>query len=294
MQLKSMISRKEISLGSKSMKTHTKISGNPIRGQKARNLISKSRNGPKRMTSHKQIMYHKAWTLMWNSHTKMMHPKASDLIRKSNNGPQKHDNHVRKSHTTNVQHKASSRIRVRQKKEAEFIHSQRKKWRQKNPDHTTVTRNEDKLKLHAQPTTLAPSQHIPHQHHPSPFSHGCLCTTSSPPTPNPRLLGNNRVWDKGHKAWNIIRKSHNGQKAWNTIRTSPKNITVGHKPYTKLQWALGLHLIFRLLLHHLSTIFTSHHQHQPQAPRLNPPIAWVHVTSNDSPLYALTYLNSYW
>ena len=46
------------------------------------------------------------------------------------------------------------------KGEAEFIHSRRKKKRRKNSDPNTVAGNEDTLKLHAQPTTLAPSQQI--------------------------------------------------------------------------------------------------------------------------------------
>jgi hypothetical protein len=66
----------------------------------------------------------------------------------------KHENPARKSYAQNVQHKARSNIRVRQEKEAEFIHSQRKKKRRrKNPDQNTVTGKEDKLKLHAQPTS---------------------------------------------------------------------------------------------------------------------------------------------
>ncbi len=60
----------------------------------------------------------------------------------------KAQNLMRKSHTKNVQ------------QEAEFIHRRRKKKGRKNSDPNTVAGNEDTLKLHAQPTTLAPSQQI--------------------------------------------------------------------------------------------------------------------------------------
>ncbi len=83
MQLISMKSRNEISLGSKSMKAHTEISWNLI---KTWNPTSISRIGPKSMTSHKQIMLQKAWTLVRKSHTKIMYPKACYLIRKSHTG----------------------------------------------------------------------------------------------------------------------------------------------------------------------------------------------------------------
>ena len=63
-------------------------------------------------------------------------------------------NLMRKPHTINVQHEAEKA------KEAEFIHSRRKKKRRKNSHPNTVAGNEDSLKLHAQPTTLAPSQQI--------------------------------------------------------------------------------------------------------------------------------------
>jgi hypothetical protein len=54
----------------------------------------------------------------------------------------------------------------------------------------TVAGNDGKLKLHAQPTTLAPSQHNSHQPPlppllPNSLSHACLCITSSPPTTTP-------------------------------------------------------------------------------------------------------------
>ena len=55
-----------------------------------------------------------------------------------------------------------------------------------------AARKERNLKLHQQPTTLAPSQHIlpitPPPFLPNSNSHACLCITSSPLTPNPRLF----------------------------------------------------------------------------------------------------------
>ncbi len=65
---------------------------------------------------------------------------------------------------------------------------------------------------------------------------------------NSRLFGNNRVGDKGQKAGNLIRRSHNGQKAWNTTVWSQTTyvVTMGHG---------SVHSISRILQHHLSTIF---------------------------------------
>ncbi len=83
--------------------------------------------------------------------------------------------------------------------EAEFIHSQRQKWTRKNPDQTTVARNEAKLKLHEQPTTLAPSQHIPHQPLPSPppyifsWSHSRINAFALPPRHN---IQTPTIWKK--------------------------------------------------------------------------------------------------
>jgi hypothetical protein len=72
------------------------------------------------------------------------------------------------------------RARIRKKRQTSFTVNARKKGRSaliKN----TLAGNEGNLELHAQPTTLAPSQHTPHQ-----------------------LFYNNHVWDKGQKG----RKSH--------------------------------------------------------------------------------------
>ncbi len=97
-------------------------------------------------------------------------------------------------------------------------------------------------------TALVPSQHIPHP----------------PPAHFPNHISTSFTSRHHHH----FASSHSppGQKAWSIIRISHKNITVSHKPHTLLQWALGLNLIFRLLQHHLSTIFKSHHHHQPQTP----------------------------
>jgi hypothetical protein len=74
---------------------------------------------------------------------------------------------------------------------------------------------------------------------------------------------------------NLTRTSHNNLKiikshnkiSWNLDRLKNlKNIIVSHKPHTLLLWAMGVHSISRILQHHLSTIFTSHHQHQTQTP----------------------------
>ncbi len=66
---------------------------------------------------------------------KVSHPKAWNLIMKSHNDcHKKHENPVRKSHMRNVQLKAWSRIRVRQNKEADCMHSRQKKKRRENPD----------------------------------------------------------------------------------------------------------------------------------------------------------------
>jgi hypothetical protein len=115
-------------------------------------------------------MQQKKWTLIRKSHKKIMHPKPGNLIRKSHNGSQnEHEHPVSESHTQNMQIKAWSHIKVRPEKKAE------------SPDQNSVAVNEGKLKLLAQPTTLAPSQHIPHHPppHPTPFSqtslsHACL------------------------------------------------------------------------------------------------------------------------
>jgi hypothetical protein len=104
-------------------------------------------------------------------------------------------------------------IRVGPEKEAELIHSQRKERRWKNPDQNTMADNEGKLKLHAQPDTLAPSRHISH---PSPplFSqtHSRMhdfAIISPPPSlaSNTHFVRNNSVWDKDQKARNLIRKN---------------------------------------------------------------------------------------
>jgi hypothetical protein len=55
-----------------------------------------------------------------------------------------------------TKHEVALGVGLGQKKEAEFIHSQSKKKRRKNHDQKTVTGKESKLKLHAQPATLAP------------------------------------------------------------------------------------------------------------------------------------------
>jgi len=88
---------------------------------------------------------------------------------------EKQENPARKSH-----YEKSAPARIRKKRQTSFTVNARKKGRSaliKN----TVAGNEGNLKLHAQPTTLAPSQHTPHQ-----------------------LFYNNHVWDKGQKG----RKSH--------------------------------------------------------------------------------------
>ncbi len=124
------------------------------------------------------------------------------------------------------------------KMEADFIHSQRKKRRRKNPDHNTVAGNEGKLKLHAQPTTLAPSQYIPHQPPPPPlFSpelnisciplHHQLATNTNPDYFETAVFG---TWTKRQEIVNVI-------------------------------GSLGENSIYLMLQHYLSTIFTPHHDH---------------------------------
>ncbi len=168
-------------------------------------------------------------------------------------------NQIRKSHTKNVHHKWS-RIRVRPEKEAEFIHRQPKKRRRKNPDQKIPW-----------PAKKANSNFMHNQLLSSLFNIFSITSpslTSSPPTPNPRLFGNNCVWDKGQKAWNLKRKSHNGQKAWNIIRTSHKTIPPLVTNHIRCYNGHGsVHSISRILQHHVSTIFDiTHHHHQPQTP----------------------------
>jgi hypothetical protein len=100
------------------------------------------------MKSHKNQKHE-----IWNLITKIMHLKSIKSHKEIPQRHKKHENHVRKSHAKNEQHKAWSRIKVaRPEKETEFIHSQRKTRRRKNPDQNTVTGKEGKLKLYAQPT----------------------------------------------------------------------------------------------------------------------------------------------
>ncbi len=101
------------------------------------------------MNSHEEIVHKKYAPKSMKSHKEISQPPK----RKSHK-----ENPVRKCHAKIVQHKAWSRIRARQEKEAEFIHSQRKKKRRKNPDQNTVAGKEGKLTLHAKPTTISPSQ----------------------------------------------------------------------------------------------------------------------------------------
>ncbi len=129
------------------MKTHLIRASqeNLVVAQKAWHFITKL---AKSINSHKEISYENYASKSMNSHKEV------------SQRPKKHENPVRKSHTKNVQHKAWSSITVKQEKEAEFIHRQRKKRRRKNPYQNTVAGKEGKLKLHAQPTTRAPPPNI--------------------------------------------------------------------------------------------------------------------------------------
>jgi hypothetical protein len=97
------------------------------------------------------------------------------------------------------------RVTSRQEKEAELFHSQRQKIRRKNPDQNTLAGNKSKLELHAQPTTLASSQHILH-HPPPPFSrtHSLMHVFASPyrhqpQTPNYFETTMFETWAKRHE-----------------------------------------------------------------------------------------------
>jgi hypothetical protein len=91
----------------------------------------------------------------------------------------------------------------------------------------------------------------------------------------PRLVGHNRIWDKGQKAM----KAHKGKlttaiQAWHFITKSHQSITVlSHKPHihTLLQGAaMGRHSISHVLQHH-TTISLPSLTAQSSPPTPNPP-----------------------
>ncbi len=66
-------------------------------------------------------------------------------------------------------------------------------------------------------------------------------------------------------AWNLKRKSHWCPKAWKLIRNSHE-ISKGPQTTYVVTMNHGSTLNLHMLHHNLSTIITSHHQHQPQTP----------------------------
>ncbi len=116
------------------------------------------------------------------------------------------------------------------------------------------------LKLHAQPTTPAPSQHIPHQPtHPNPLPSPELTLSCMPlhhlhaTYPLHRRFINNRVWDISQG--NLT----NGLQAWNItghpIRITP--LVTNHRRCYKRPWEYTQSPAF---------FNTTSHQHQTKSP----------------------------
>ncbi len=89
-----------------------------------------------------------------------------------------------------------------------------------------------------------------------------------------RLVGHNRIWDKGQTA--IIKgKLTTAIQAWHIITKYHLNITVlSHKPHTYVVLlqgaAMGLHSISRLLQHHTTSLYhLLQHNHKHQTPKKN-------------------------
>ncbi len=253
------------------------------KGQKAWNLIKKSRSGPKSMKSRKKITLQKAWTLIrkWKLCSLKHEISEGNLIA----AQKKHENPDWKSCTKNVQHKAWSPIRVKARKGG-WVHSQLtqekrteepwSKYRGWQRRHTANFMHDQLLSplLIIFPSTPSPSPPC------SRTQPSCnLCITSSPPTSIPDYFETTVFGTRAFASYPRYQ----------------------HKPRLKLPITIACsrhvvkwHLIFRILQHHLFTVFTAHHHHQPKPP--TEPFnhkAWVHVTSSHSPsLYLLTYLHS--
>jgi hypothetical protein len=171
-----------------------------------------------------------------------MHPKAWNRIRKSHKHPQK----------------AWSRIRVRQDKEAEFIHSQRKKKRRrKNPD---------------QPTPHRPPLYS--------RTHSRMHAFASPPrhqTQTLDYLKNNCFW-----SW----KSMKYQKDISRQSQTTHVVTMDHR---------STHNLPRSSTQHLSTIFTPLHQKiKPPTGPLNHRIAFSTIRIDLLRYILVTFATSHW
>ncbi len=138
--------------------------------------------------------------------------------------------------------------------------------------------------LHSSPGNLHTQNHATTKNH---RVHSIACNLQHPSlhrpyiyfTPSKRKFGS-------QKAWNLIKTSHQGQTSM--ISHAKHEISLGNLTTAKkhevsqgnlitisllvtnhirwLQWAIEVRSISRMLQHNLSTIFTSHHCHQPRPP----------------------------
>jgi hypothetical protein len=116
-----------------------------------------------------------------------------------------------------------------------------------------------------------------------------MCSTGKKrrsPTLNPRLFETTVFGGTTAKRHQISLGNLTTDKKHEISSGHLKNVTVGHKPQTLLQWVMGVHSISLILQHHLSTIFTSHRHHQPQTPRRNPPITQWHEFSSRQVIFS--------
>ncbi len=208
--------------------------------------ISYENYAPKSMTSHKKISlgispgvpihircYNRPWdnTQSPACFNTISLPSLHHII--TNNQPQP-PTETSSHNSTSLRHvKSFSNIRI-----DSLIFMPEKQAVKSPPRHQpeppTEPSNHWSMSLrHVQPVVLKNTYRPTSNPHP-PFSRTSLSNACLRITPRHqsqlRLCWNNRVWEKGKKAWHLVRKSHNVQKAWKIIRISHhlSRTTYGH------------------------------------------------------------------